>query len=545
LKKVIKQLLPAIIIGIVSGFMFFVYEPIAMFATNIDDFWFDIHMIMKPNMMFYCLYVVIITGLYAIVYFINKHFSEKMHIYKASVLLGFTGLIIAYIQGNFLIGGLPSIDGTAINWNSYVKENIISILLIVIVCTITGFTMHKYKYTKVIKPYCFIMIAVLFMISTSLISLITGEKVLEKKKVIVTTTAENLNSASTDTNFYIFMVDAVDSTCFSRVLENSEYKDMFNDFTYYPDTMSVYRFTRDTIPFLFSDGTLNKNEKDFDTYYNESFDNSKIISELKSRGYSINIYEPNFKWNNENVETIDNVKKLERNINEKQYIKEVMKYDLFKYLPYPLKRFSHIERMDFENCKIMNDAEDYSWDDKDNYEMIKSNIIQKIDNKYFGFIHVEGAHTPFNYDENLNEIEDGTYEQKIGASITIINEFINRLKDSGVYDNSVIIVMADHGYGFADGEERQNPMLYIKGINEHHDMITSDKPVSFTDFNEIYVDLLNGKKSDELLENVDYNRKRIFLWYEYSDENHMKEYEQNGHAWEEETLIPTGREYNK
>lgn len=541
-----KKMLPAFLIALVSGFMFFIYEPIAMFSTNIDDFWFDIHMMIKPNLLFYGIYFLSVFLIFFIVYAVNKHFSEKLHIYKGFVLLSFVALIVLYIQGNFLIGNLPQIDGTEIDWGSHAKDVIISLVMIITVSGIAIFTMYRFKYDKVVKVHCFIMFTIFFMLSTSLVGLLTKENVLEKKAIIVTTTADNINNASSDTNFYILLVDAVDSTCFNKELEKSKYKDMLDDFTYYPDTMSVYRFTRDTIPFLFSDGTLNKNETNFDFYYNNAFNNSKLLNELESREYSINIYEPSFRWNDQKVSVIKNVKKIDRSMNDIQFIKEITKYDLFKYLPYPLKKYSCIERMDFDNCKIMEDSESFKWDDKEYYNSLNDNEIKKIDDKYFGFIHIEGAHTPFNYDENLNEIgENGTYEDKIGASITIINKYIERLKSAGVYDNSAIIIMADHGYGYSDGEGRQNPILYIKGVDEHHDMIESDKPVSFTDFNDIYMDLLNGKKSDELLENVDYNRKRIFLWYEYADEDHMVEYEQTGHAWDESTLVPTGKEYNR
>ena len=202
--------------------------------------------------------------------------------------------------------------------------------------------------------------------------------------------------------------------------------------------------------------------------------------------------------------------------------------------------------MDFANCQVIDRTEKFSWENGDYYNKINNNDINKIDSKYFSFIHIEGGHVPFDYDDNVNKIENGTYEQKVGSSLTVIDKFINRLRENDVYDNSVIIIMADHGFGKKDKEGgRQNPILFIKGKNEHHDMIESDKPVSFTDLNQIYQDLLNGKTSEDLLKDVDYNRKRVFLWYEYAHEDHMVEYEQTGHAWDESTLVPTGKEYNR
>ena len=43
MKKFIKNMLPAFIIGLIISFMMFVYEPITMFLNNPNDLWFDIN----------------------------------------------------------------------------------------------------------------------------------------------------------------------------------------------------------------------------------------------------------------------------------------------------------------------------------------------------------------------------------------------------------------------------------------------------------------------------------------------------------------------
>ena len=53
---------------------------------------------------------------------------------------------------------------------------------------------------------------------------------------------------------------------------NKKYKDFLSDFTYYPDTMGVYPFTRDSIPFILS-GVWNNNENNIHDYYVNALDN--------------------------------------------------------------------------------------------------------------------------------------------------------------------------------------------------------------------------------------------------------------------------------
>ena len=104
--------------------------------------------------------------------------------------------------------------------------------------------------------------------------------------------------------------------------------------------------------------------------------------------------------------------------------------------------------------------------------------------------------------------------------------------------------MADHGYNFDSVTGRQNPILYIKGIDEHHSsMKVSDKAIMYEDLQDAYFDLLDGKSSRELFKDIGIERERRFIFYKYTKEKYMYEYIQYGKAWDEDTLIATGKEF--
>ena len=356
-------------------------------------------------------------------------------------------------------------------------------------------------------------------------------------------TNKDYNVYSTDKNFVIFVVDAVDSVLFEKVMNNNpQYQDTFKNFTYYPDTISPYLFTRDTIPFIIS-GIWNENKTNFLDYHDKAFSESILLDNLNERNYKINIYDSEiigksvFELNASNIKSNFYVNMIE-------FVKQEVKYILFKYLPYSLKQYSKIETMNFNVCKMDINDGIFDWDDKKNYDLINQDIV-KTDKKVFKFFHIEGGHVPFNYDENLNIVESGTYEQKMTATLKIINSYINKLKSANVYDNSVIMIMADHGYDYANVIGRQNPILFIKGVGEQHEIYRSDKPISFEDFNEAYLNLLDGKTSVDLFRNIDINRERRFLHYEYTKEDFMTEYVQTGKAWDESTIKETGKKFNR
>ena len=545
MKKMLKDLIPAIIVALVASFMLYIYEPIITYSANINDFWFDFNL-MLPNIMLYFIGLFFMfLVIFAIIYYISLKL-KKEKIYKIVLVISFILLTFFYIQGVYLVGSLPTLDGTTIEWGAYTKDTIISICLISVIIIAEIILIKKFNIDKAININKYITIAIFVMISVSVVSSFANPSIF-KEKVIATATNRNINNASSDKNFFIFLVDAVDSYDFGNIVKESDkYSDTFEDFTYYPDTVSGYTFTRDSIPFIFS-GEWNENKTEFDEYATKAFNESKLLKELKDKEYNMNFYEYQVPWNDKNAACFSNIELYENKVNGIKFFKELTKYILFKYLPYPLKKYSHIETANFDYCKVDEGETYFNWENKTAYENIKNNELNKENKKYFQFMHIEGGHVPFDYDEDVNQIpvEEGTYDKKMKATLNIVNSYIERLKKNNVYDNSVIVIMADHGYWNSNNNGRHNPILYIKGINEHHKMETSEIPVSYEDICGAFTELLQDKNSGELFKNIDQNRIRRFIDNPAGGEECMAEYEVRGKAWDSYAVVETGRKFNR
>ena len=544
MKKFIKDMLPAFIIGLIFGFMMFVYEPINMFLNNPNDLWFDINTLLPVVGVLFIICLFVVFAIYLLIYFVTKKVIKKDKIFKYNLIVGFILLITTYIEGNYLAGMLPSLDGTAIIWSDYTKASIISLVVLIIITIITGILIKKIKLDKTITSLKYVSLAIGVMLLVSLLTTTMTSSNLNKD-INVTATTKNLENYSDDENFIIFLLDAVDSKMFDKVVKENKHTQLFKDFTYYPDTMAAYPFTRDSIPFILS-GIWNNNEEEFAKYYVKALDNSKLLESLYNNNYDGNIYDTEILYNSKNAPKIKNLT-LNNKYDFRLFANQEIKYSLFKYLPFYLKKYSHIESMDFNKTKIVeNDV--FDLDDIVYYENYLEKQLVKKDNKQFKFIHIEGGHVPFNLSEDVKYIKDGagTYDQKLEGCIKIVEKYLNKLKENNVYNNSNIIIMADHGYSFIGAEGRQNPILYIKGKNEEHKKMTiSDKAISYTDLNNAYTDLLNGKKSNELFTDIADKRERRYLFYIYNEEDHMVEYTQTGKAWDLNTLVKTGKEFNR
>lgn len=534
-KTTFKELLPAYIIIFVFCYMLFIYEPLMMYATNKDDFWFDFGIMAGPVAVIFLIIFSIAAAVFTALFFLSRR------IFRAVIITVFAVFVEFYIQGNILTKHLPALDGSEIDWGAYTSDNIITLCVGLVLAAGTVFALKKFGAVRLVMYAAGVSLAVFVMLSVSLVTTSVNNDLFQSKNNLICT-SERFNTASSDKNFYIFMVDSQSASDFTQVISGQEqFRHTFDDFTYYPDTLSAYAYTRDSVPFLLS-GRLNKNEEGFGDYSAHALNGSTLFRELDSRGYDLLLYDGELDWYGEKDYDIRNNPGLKNaNLKLGRFMYQEVRYVWFKYLPYALKKLSGIEHLNFRDCVDM-----FNWRNDVLYKEFKKTPLSKTPDALFSFIHAEGAHVPLDMDENMNRIEYGTYHQKTVATAKLIAAFLERLKANGAYDNSVIIIMSDHGYQPKEGQpdnyilSRFNPILLIKGAGEKHELAYSDKPVSYLDLPQAYTDLLDGKQSTELFPDVSYPRTRTVIWYEIYKEEHMVEYQTDGKATEWDKFVETG-----
>ena len=131
----------------------------------------------------------------------------------------------------------------------------------------------------------------------------------------------------------------------------------------------------------------------------------------------------------------------------------------------------------------------------------------------------------------------------------MLNAYIERLKANGTYDNTVIVIMADHGNTDLNSADdmlvRANPMFMMKGIEEHHEFSVSEKPLSYLDLTDVFGKLLDDKTAEESTADIPDKRERFFMWYRnFRLEDHIEEYVVEDKAWEWQKFKKTGNVYD-
>ena len=544
-KKVsIKECVSAVILAVACSFLLFMYAPFEMYFTNKDDFWFDFSGIIGIELILFAVGALALSGLLILCRII--HVNLYRIAYGSATVL----FVSSFVEGSILSRNLPMLDGGKIDWSDYGGHRILSALIIILLALAVILTIKFIKFEKFESITRSAFIIIIIALFGSLIVLGNKNNGFQSKQRLIVN-KEHEFEYSTDQNIIVLILDAVDADAFEKVLdEHPEYNEGLSDFTYYENMVSTYIQTVNSVPYLLT-GVWFKGDlyESLDTYENREVERSALLKRLQRHNFRIGYYEVDcHPLKCPRMETFDNVIKADIwKLNPKSYIKNMIKLVGYRYAPLDLKRFCFVYYRDFLIDEEASANENLYYDYNDDfYKDIQTVPFETMEDKFFKIYHIEGAHQPFVYDKDVNRIEDGTYSQNIEASFTIALKYLNKLKECGVYDNSAIIIMSDHGFNEDDiPEGRLHPIFFAKGFGEHKETLSfSDAPVSFEDFQEALAKLEQGNSGDDIFswkEGDVRDRKCYVRFYHNPATAHNIQCIQHGHAGEIDKVEVVGK----
>ncbi len=309
-----------------------------------------------------------------------------------------------------------------------------------------------------------LVIAILFVVFgmqfTGVLSVIpTVEKPAANNELYYFSIDEQLKLSKND-NIVVFVLDRHDTSYADNIFENTpEYKDIFSGFTYYTDSIAQYKGTFPSVVSMLSGLSFDyqRTQKDF---MESAWDEPLLFNALHENNYKVNgllnstatIYDFN-----EVIGKFDNIKKLDpdnRKIKHFTFFGEMLKSSLHRLSPYIFKSMysGYIEKIN--SCVEISNTPDYynrtisPESDLAFYKRLTDVKLSADEEKNaFSFVHLLASHNPFNYDEKLTlkQTETSVMAQTRG-SYKILEEYFDQMKQLGIYENSTIIVMADHGH---------------------------------------------------------------------------------------------------
>lgn len=539
-----KTAIPGLLTAFATCFMLFIYAPLELYVTNQTEFWFDFYKILKA-----------VLENFAVFFAVNAFVMLLAAGISKALCRIFTGMELAalltlYVQGNFLVNHMPPFDGTEIIWEDYRGENIKTAIVCILITAVIAVA-AKLLGTKRFQGICMAVSAglggiLLFTLVT--IILTTGAY---RERTTYYALENGQYQLSQDQNFLILLLDAVDAKAFEEVMDSAPvYEETFADFTYYPDMVGAYPWTAYSVPYILS-GKWYDGDQYYLDYAAAAVDESGLFRELSERDYDIALYESD-PWVTSYTYQFSNMVELQHEVYVWKYFRRaICKLGGIRYAPFFLKEYCYraISQTQGQHNAFVDESNPlYTWDLKEFAAHMQEEEVTYQDGKCFRYYHLQGGHVPFLYDADLNAVGNADYSETLEANIRVIDRFLQKLKRSGVYDNSIIIVMADHGFDPQDevsAYDRQNPLFLVKGVGESHPLQTSLVPAAYEDLPYAYVKLMNGAAGGDIFPYKEgEKRERRYIFYENT--NHiMYEWMQTGPAWDFGAYRATGVSYQR
>ena len=177
------------------------------------------------------------------------------------------------------------------------------------------------------------------------------------------------------------------------------------------------------------------------------------------------------------------------------------------------------------------------------------------ENKTFHLYHLKGTHPLRDYNKEFEHCPDGVdFDESAFGCINLIEKYTSTLKDNGIYDNTTILVLADHGESLYRNEEDRfinSPMVLYKGKNERGEISVDDTACSFSCLNNLYEEILskgcsNNDASNALALDDRYTYDIIWAGHPtvaHSSVGGFEKVRVNGPVYDYESYTSTGERY--
>lgn len=459
LKKAGVLALP--IIGIL--YMMLVFGVYETYFANLNEWRFGFSHI--SNVSLYTLFSAAAVLILILPLILNKNAAGKLSIFLSAVF------VLLYIQNAFLNvdklvdGSIENVSGIQLMVNTYFW----CIILFV------PFLLYK-RFGAVVLKISTALSGFLLAIQLAPIPYLLSDYE-EPPKI---TTANRLSGddqyvLSQNGNVIVFIMDTFHSGYFDEFIEkNPQYRDTLKDFTYYNNIATKSYCTTLSLPSTFTCGDLKFDRSLIDANREmwEADNAGYFYSTMHQNGYDTRLFidcDEYYGYADNMIGMIDNIKEVECETETDGFntYLVMLKINCYKYFPFAFKDIFYVpDSMDvnsYSKVRFIANGEKYdeasfdAWTTASNLgeslgihtynhtyysDLIDKGLTTEDGNKRLVFQYLLGAHAPY---RDLDGTTNITREEVVDQCMKIFTEYMDQLKEKGIYDNSCIILTADHG----------------------------------------------------------------------------------------------------
>ena len=424
--------------------------------------------------------------------FIYILFSDKIKNYLTLLLIFLASFVLVntfIMKGNYININADFVFDNTDLLKASLKEILLTIILTVVLISIIILILKKNKAIFLINIYSIVL---LVLVSISIFDI---SKIIKEHNKLKNIQVDNksfdikiFNMSKTGENIFVFVLDrAINSYWLDAFERFTNYKKDLDGFVFYPNIISISGGTG-TIASLYGGYDYLPYEMSIDGGYNiTNFHNEALLMlplALEKYNYKSTIFHipyANFQpysdlsifKNYNNIKAYDNNTIYEYSINKyfnqqtndynnSEYTKnkKIVRFSIFRMLPINLRYYFYNDKGWFLNSLGINSS-------ISTYAMLnytKDFININDSGNYYNVINSDVTHEPYFFapdflphykleQVNKKDLDIYKYDYSVRhfyanvASMNILTNLINFLKENDIYDNTKIIIVSDHGGG--------------------------------------------------------------------------------------------------
>lgn len=456
-------------------FTIIIYAPLEMFLGNINSFEFGLDLIWWIPLGLAIAVMGLLLGLGFAVNLIFKRIGTILY----GAFLFAIGLAF-YIQGNFAGLQLGVMNGAKIDFSEYTSQAFANVFLWVFIILAVFIFLYFLK-SRGVKP---LLYASAILIGMQSVALFVSISSVDVKTDVSVVSDKGLFEVSDNKNVIVCVLDMFDQTYFEEILKTeSTLKDNLDGFTYFTNSVGSASSTKYALGMILTGQVLMNDGKDIPETTDIAYSKTDFYDVLAENHYRIDMYTTHCLSQKLLQKSYNYTELTKSSISSyKTLAKDLYQLALCKYAPDVLKPFVWMNGTEFEGIVKRNIAAYNKRNSRVADALRNSSFELNNDANMFKFIHLSGAHPPYSNDGNANRVpENSATALSAGrGSLQVAFEYMEEMKKLGVYDDSFIIICADHGY--YDAGVLTNPILLVKRAGDSGEMKVSDVPVSHMDF---------------------------------------------------------------
>ncbi len=458
------------------AFTFIVFGPYELYIQSSQFLSFPFSDLVLPT-------ALVGFAVFAVLFGVLSLLRGKIFNYALTSLFAVT--VAGYVQRNVLNIDHGSLDGHSIDWPEFAGAALLDLLfwLAVAAAAFALLYFSRRVWSIALRAVCLILTGAEVV---ALVVLLLGNGGAEASANGVVCTDDGIYNVTDGKNVVFFLLDRFDNQFADELLErNPDWRERLSGFTYYHNFTGSYTRTMPSVAYLLT-GVKCDYTIPYDEYFKKAWSTSTFLSDIKEAGYHTRVYsEESYAFGTASnlYGLADNFAYSKNSVNTSMMLRYMLRLSAYVYSPEALKPYFWMYTGDF--AAVTGGKGLYTVNDPKFWGGFRENgITVEHAPGAFAFYHLSGSHEPFIMDENGNRVPvsagKGAQLAQTAGNMNMIFSYLDALRESGTYDNTTVIISADHG---RTGTLRKLdgvrcPALFIKPANSGGaELAVSNKPV--------------------------------------------------------------------